>query len=122
MDAVTLAETAQLLLAAMEPPVRLMLVAFAVAVKVPPQLLVAFGVLATVSPEGKLSLTATPVSATGLVAGLVMVRVSVEVPPARMGEVPNPLVIVGGASALKVAEAVRPVPPLVELTVPVVLV
>jgi len=50
-----------------------------------------------------------------------MVSVRVEVPPTAMLVGANAFVIVGGDTAVKVAEAVRPVPPLVELTVPVVL-
>jgi hypothetical protein len=82
----------------------------------------AFGVPATTTPEGNVSLTATPASATVLAAGLVIVRVRVEVPPTAMVDGANPLVIVGGAATVKVFEAVRPVPPFVELTAPVVLV
>jgi hypothetical protein len=53
-------ETAQLPLEVSEPPVRLMVVAAAAAEKVPPQVFVAFGVLATCMLVGRLSLTATP--------------------------------------------------------------
>ena len=47
MPEVTLTETAQLPPPLIEPPVRLIKPVPAVAVKVPPQLFVAFGVLAT---------------------------------------------------------------------------
>jgi len=50
-----------------------------------------------------------------------MVRVRVEVPPTAMLVGANALAIVGGDTAVSVAEAVRPVPPFVELTAPVVL-
>ena len=52
-----------------------------------------------------------------------MVMVIVEVPPTGMPAAlePKALVIVGGATTVRVALAVPPVPPLVELTAPVVL-
>jgi len=90
-------------------------------VRVPLQLLLTFGELATCIPEGKVSLTARPVSVTVLPDGLVMVRVSVEVPFTVMLVGENDLAIVGATSTARVAEAVPPVPPSVELTVPVVL-
>ena len=40
----------------------------------------------------------------------------------KMLAAPNALVIVGGVATVKLAEAVLPVPPLVEVTFPVVLV
>src|SRR5260221_197248 len=93
----------------------------AVAVAGPPQVLVSpFGV-ATTSPAGRLSVTATPVSAIPLVTGLVMVRVSAEVPFSAIGVGLNALAIDGGASTARLAEAVPPVPPSVEVTLPVVL-
>jgi len=119
--AVTSTFTSQLPPTPIDPPVRLMELVPEFAVKVPPQVLLVFGTVATTTPLGNVSLTATPVRATVLAAGLVMVRVRVEVPPTRMGEVPNALAMVGGATAVKVAVAVRPVPPFVELTAPVVL-
>lgn len=66
---------------AIAPPVKLMLVAIAAAVNVPPQEFIAPGVVWTSIPAGKVSLTATPVTPAGLPTGLVMVMVSVEVPP-----------------------------------------
>jgi len=77
--ALTLTETEQLLLIGIDPPLRLIEVAFAAGEKVPPQVFAAPGVLATCNPDGKVSLTATPVRATVLAAGLVMVRVRVDV-------------------------------------------
>lgn len=94
-----------------DPPVRLMLLALAVAVKVPPQELVAFGVEATTIPDGKVSLTAMPDSATVLADGLVIVRVKVEVPVVTaMLATLKALVMVGGATTTMVAEDVLPVP------------
>ena len=104
-----------------EPPVKLMLVAIAAAVKVPPQVLVAPGVVLTSIPGGKASLTATPFTPAGLASGLVMMIVRVEVPPTCTPVGENDLAIVGGAKTLSVPDAVRPVPPSVEETLPVVL-
>jgi hypothetical protein len=103
------------------PPVRLMEVLFAAAVNVPPQLLVAPGVAATCRPDGKVSVTATPLNAVELF-GLVMVKVRVEVPltATLVGE--KALLMLGGATTVSVAVLLAaPVPPLVELTAPVVL-
>lgn len=67
--------TTQELFTAMVPPVRLMLVP--VVEGVPPQVLNEPG-SATDTPVGSVSLNATPVSATVLAAGLVMVKISVK--------------------------------------------
>src|SRR5262245_855972 len=82
----------------------------AVAVKVPPlQLPVApFGV-ATTRLVGRVSVKATPVSATVLPPGLVMVKVSVETALGVMTVGLNALVIDGGATTAMLAEAVPPV-------------
>src|SRR5205823_5826996 len=78
--------------------------------------------LATVSPVGRVSVKATPVSATVLAAGLVMVKVSDVVAFSAMLEGLNPLAIAGGAITVNTAVLlVAPVPPWVELTAPVVL-
>jgi len=104
------------------PPVRLMLVLFAAAVTVPPQLLVTPGVLATCNPLVSVSLKAIPFSALVLAAGLVIVNVTVVVPFSEMLAAPNALLIVGGATTFTVAVLLdRPVPPSVELIAPVVL-
>src|SRR5260370_32772148 len=50
-----------------------------------------------------------------------MVRVKVVKPPMGCSGALNALPIVGGATTVRLAEAVPPVPPLVELTGPVVL-
>jgi len=119
---VTFTVTAHELLAEIVPPVRLIEVLPAVAVNVPPlHVLVAPGVAATCKPDGKLSVTATPLKAVP-VFGLVMVKVRVEVPltATLVGE--KALVMLGGATTVSVAVLlVAPVPPLVELTAPVVL-
>jgi len=64
---------------------------------------------------------ATPDRATVLAAGFEIVMVKVVVPVVcAMLAAAKDLVIVGGETTVKVAEAVPPVPPLVELTAPVV--
>ena len=92
---VTVAVTVQLAPAAMEPPVRTIDVEVEVAADPLGQFVVA---PVCVMPEGKLSVTPTPVSVV-LAFGLVMRRVSVEVPPDAMVVGANVLVIVGGAVA-----------------------
>src|SRR5205085_2483527 len=107
---------------AMLPPVRLMLVELAAAVTVPPQVLLTPGVEATCKPLVNVSLNATPFSALVLLAGLVIVNVTVVVPFSVILAAPNALLIVGGATTFSVAVLlVVPVPPSVELIAPVVL-
>ena len=53
--------------------------------------------------------------------GLVMVKVSEVVPFSGIADAPNALLMVGGEATVMLAEAVLPVPPLVEVTLPVVL-
>jgi hypothetical protein len=67
------------------------------------------------------SVNATPVSATVFAAGLVAVKVSVVVPFSGIVVGLNAFAIEGGATTLRLAEAVPPVPPSVEVTAPVVL-
>src|SRR5260221_13795688 len=87
----------------------------------PPQLPVRpFGV-ATTKPAGRLSVKATPVSGMVLATGLVMVKLKLVVPFSGIVNAPNSLVMVGGVATARFAVAVLPVPPLVELTLPVVL-
>ena len=88
-------------------------------VSVPPHTVaVAF---ATVSPVGNVSVNATPLRATALAAGFVMVNVSEVVAFKAMLLGLNTLAMDGGASTLMLAEAVPPVPPSTEVTLPVVL-
>jgi hypothetical protein len=91
----------------------------AVVVSVPPQ--TAAVAFATVRPVGSVSVNATPVRATVLAAGLVIVKVSEVVAFSAMLLGLNTLAIEGGATTLIEAEAVPPVPPSVEVTLPVVL-
>jgi hypothetical protein len=91
----------------------------AVAVSVPPQTVAE--ALATVRPVGSVSVNATPVRATVLAAGLVIVNVSEVVAFSAMLLGLKTLAIDGGATTVMLAEAVPPVPPSVEVTLPVVL-
>ncbi len=116
---VTFTETVQLVLNASVPAARLMELPTAVAV--PPQVLFKFGVAATTSPVGRLSVKAIPVSAT-LVFGLVTLNVSVVVPFNGIVAAPKALAMAGGLATVRLAVAVFPAPPLVEVTLPVVLV
>ena len=78
--------------------------------------------LATVSPAGRRSFNVTGLSATVFTAGLVIVMVRVVVAFNGMVVGLNTLATVGGATTVRFAVAVLPVPPLVELTAPVVFV
>src|SRR5205823_17117 len=119
---VTFTTSVQLVLTAMLPPVRLMLVEPATAVAVPPQVFDRpFGV-ETTRPVGSVSVNATPASATVLAAGFVMVKVSVVVPFSGIVVGLNALAIDGGATTISVAVLlVVPVPPSVEVIALVVL-
>ena len=99
----------------MEPPDRLIDVALALAVNVPPQPSLALGVDATVKPLGKESLTAMEVIAPESVDGSVIVMDRVDVPPGAIEAGVNAFAIVGGAVTVRVAEAPVPVPPFVEV-------
>jgi len=119
--AVTFTLSVQLVLVAIETPVSETVPEPATAVGVPPQVLVIpFGV-ATAVPTGNVSVKPTPVRATVLAAGLVIVNVSEVVPFTVTPGAPYALAMDGGETTAKLAEAVPPVPPSVEVTVPVVL-
>src|SRR5438552_504775 len=97
------------------PPDRLMLLLPATAVIVPPpQDPVTLGVAATTRPAGRLSVNATPLNAT-LVFGLLMLKLNVLFAFSAMLVGLNALVMVGGLATVRLAVAVLPVPPLVEL-------
>src|SRR5229473_892053 len=88
------------LLSAIPPPLRLMLLLAAVAVRVPPHVLLApFGV-ATISPETRVSEKATPLKAVP-VLGLVMVNVTLVEPLSGILLAPNALVMVGGTTTVR---------------------
>src|ERR1700751_988467 len=85
-------------LVAIVPPVRLMLVDPATSVAVPPQVFeTPFGVAIT-SPLGSVSVNATPVSATVLAVGLVIVMVRADVPFTAMVDGLKALPMDGGAT------------------------
>jgi hypothetical protein len=91
----------------------------AVVVSVPPQTVaVAF---VTLSPVGSVSVNATPSSEVVFAAGFVIVNVSDDVAFTLIVEGLNDFAIEGGAITVRLAEAVFPVPPSVEVTALVVL-
>jgi multisubunit Na+/H+ antiporter MnhC subunit len=90
-----------------------------VAVKVPPHTLEVL--LATLRPVGKVSVKATPLRATLLAAGLVMVKLREVVAPNEMADGLNAFAMEGGATTVMLAEAAGPLPPSLELTALVVL-
>ena len=102
-------------LAASVPPDKLMVPEPTVAVREPPHVLDVPA--ATTSPDGKESMKATPVSPVALF-GFVMLNVTLVVPFSGMLAAPKDFVIVGGTTTMTLADAVLPVPPLVEVTEP----
>jgi len=104
--AVTSTSTVQVPLAAIVPPLKLKLVSSADGDQVgePQSVAEASGVPATFTPLGKLSVKATPVNEFPLL-GLVIVKVSVEVPFTAIGSVPKLLLILGGSNTVKVSLA-----------------
>src|SRR5713101_3399985 len=104
------------------PPDRLMLPLPATAVIVPlPQVPVTLGVAATATPVGRVSVKATPLRALA-VLGLVMVKLSVLLAFSAMLVGLKALLMVGGATTVKLAVLlVAPAPLSVELMAPVVL-
>src|SRR5205085_12155015 len=106
----------------MLPPDKLMLVELAAAVTAPPQVLLTPGVEPTCRPLVRVSLKAIPFSVVVLLPGLAIVKVTVVVPFNGMVAAPKALLIVGGATTVRVAVLlVVPVPPSVEVIVLVVL-
>ena len=77
-----------------------------------------FGV-ATTNPAGSVSVKPMPVCVV-VESGLVTVKVRVVVPPTGIEDAPNTALIVVGATTVRFALAVLPVPPLVLDTAPVV--
>ena len=104
-----------------DAPVRLIEPEPAAAVTVPLQVVASPLGVATCNPAGSVSLNAMPVSPSD-VFGLLSVKVNEVLAPTKMLDAPKALVIVGGVATVKLAEAVLPVPPFVEVTFPVVLV
>lgn len=121
VELVTLRETVQFEAVETEPPESETLPEPAVAVAVPPHELVRPLGVATTRPVGSESVKATPVSPVVFAEGLVMVRVRDVTPLGAMLEAPKDLTIDGGATTVRLAVLlVAPVPPSVEVTVPVV--
>jgi hypothetical protein len=120
--AVTFAPTRQDAPGAKAAPVRLTDVEPAVAIAVPPQVLLSPLGVVTTKPAGKLSVNATPVIETTLAAGFVMRKLSEVEPFTATLAAPKDFAMTGGLATVRFALAVLPVPPFVELTAPVVLV
>jgi hypothetical protein len=76
--------------------------------------------LATLNPAGSTSVNATPARVV-VVFELVIVKVNVVVPFSGTDAAPNALLMLGAATTVRVAEAVLPVPPLADVTLPVTL-
>lgn len=74
--------------------------------------------LATTKPAGSVSVNEMPVWFAPL--GIAMLNVKAVDPPAGIGELVKDLVICGGATTTRVADAVKPGPALVDVTVLVV--
>jgi hypothetical protein len=102
----------------MVAPVSAIAVGLAV-VSVPPHF--AAEEVATVRPVGNVSVNATPVNPTTLAAGFVIVKLSDVVPFSAIVAGLKALASDGGATTLILVDAVPPVPPSVEVTLPVVL-
>jgi len=117
---VTSTEMVQEPLAATEPPLKLSEVSPATGAKVPPQVLLMFGVAATCKPTGNTSVNATPVK-TVLVFGFVIVKPRVVTPLSGILTAPKDFVIEGALKTVNVSFAALPVPPFVDVTLPVVL-
>lgn len=117
-EPVTVTLKLQLPLAASVPPLKLIALG-AVVVTVPPQVLAL--PVATVIPAGNVSVKLIPVSPSDEF-GFVIVNVKLVVPPTVTADAPNDFDSVGGEATVTVAVLlVVPVPPLVEVTAPVVL-
>jgi hypothetical protein len=102
------------------PPARLTLDEPAIAVAVPPQVLLSAGVAATTKPAGRASVKAKPVRGNGLLAELVRVNDRLVEPFSGIFRAPNAFRMEGGVATVRLAVAVLPVPPFVEVTLPVV--
>ena len=119
---VTFTLNVQPALAANVAPARLTLPDPAEAVIVPPPQVPAnpLGV-ATTNPAGSVSVNTTPVCAVEA-SGLLTTKVKEVDPPSATLAAPKVLVTVAGVTTVKFADAVFPVPPLVEETAPLVFV
>jgi hypothetical protein len=118
--AVTFTEIWHVLFAGIVPFDKLTEVVVVVMVPEPQEPLRPLG-FASVSPAGIVSVNATPLSALPEL-GLEMVKLNDVDPPTPIEAAPNAFVIAGANPTAKLAEAVLPVPPLVEVIEPVALV
>ena len=109
---VTFALTVQELLAGIVPPVRLIVPDPETAVNVPPlqEPVTPLGV-ATTTFAGSVSVKATPFTATGLMDGLVMVKLTTETPVRAIRAGLKVLVMEGGTRTTMLADAEPPVTP-----------
>src|SRR5262249_31904538 len=118
---VTSTLTVQLPDAAIVPPLNVSVVSPALGVNVPPHEVDAFGVLATASPDGSVSVNPTPVRAV-VVLVLFIVKVRVVVPPRGIVASVNAFEMLGAPMTVIIAVLlVAPAPLSVELMTPVVL-
>lgn len=118
---VTSTVTVQVPDAATVPPLKVIELLPAVAVTIPPQLVLVFGLLATLRPAGRESVNPTPIKAT-VEFGLVIVKVTVAVPPNGTVGALNALLMLPGATTVTVAVLlVDPVPVSFEVIAPDVL-
>jgi hypothetical protein len=74
----------------------------------------------TISPDGNVSVMPIPLSVI-VPFGFVTVKLRPVVPFSAIAVAPNVLVIVGGATTVRLADPVPPLPPSVDVTAPVVL-
>jgi len=118
---VTFTDTVQAALDAIVPPVSDTEPLPAVAVAVPPQVLLRLLGVATTKPAGKVSVNAIPLNPRA-VLGLLMVKLRLVVPFSGIDAAPKALVMLAGEATVKLADAVLPWPPLTEVTWAVVLV
>lgn len=108
-------ETAQVAVDANVPPLKVTDPPPAVAVAVPLQVLLRFGVEATTSPAGKVSINETPLRPSPLF-GFDKAKLSVVVPFSGTLAAPNDLVMLAGEATVRLADAVLPWPPFTEVT------
>jgi len=120
--AVTFTETVQDALVARVAPVKLTAPEPAAAVAVPPQEFVKALGVETTKPAGKVSVNATPVSETVFAAGFVITKLKEVEPFTGTEAAPKDFTMDGGLATVRLAVAVLPVPPFVEVTLPVVFV
>jgi hypothetical protein len=113
---VTFTESVQLPPAAIEPPLRVIRLVPAVAVAVPPQVVVRPLGVATTNPAGRASLNATPASLTVFAVGFVTAKLRLLVPFGAIIAGLKASAMLGGATTASDAVAVFPAPPSMDVT------